>query len=137
MCGRSDLAPDALFFYQLLMPIHDTTKHTIDGDPRMPYYPHVTECTEVYAITELKTQGSGVGHCFKETCPAQMLHWDGILVFDGVLGGSHGAMLRRFDRSRPDKSCFNKHISDCMTPTRWLEIKRSIKLNNNLTAFKR
>jgi len=54
-----------------------------------------------------------------------------------VLGGSKGAMLRRWDRRRPDDSAFNKHIADSMTSTRWLEIKRAVKLNNNLTATKR
>jgi len=137
MCDARDEAPDALFFCQLLLPIHDATKHTIDDDPRKPCCPHAAECTEVHAITELKTRGSGVGHSFKETSPAEILHWDGMLVFDGVSGGSHGGMLRRFDRSRPDNSCCNRHISDCMAASRWLEIKRSIKLNNNLTAFER
>ena len=55
-------------------------------------------CTEVYAICDLKQRGSGRGHHFKETSPQELLKWDGVLVFDGVLGGSKGAMLRRFDR---------------------------------------
>ena len=139
MHSDHDLAPDALFFYQLLLPIHDTTRNGsgIDGDPRKPYYPHVAECTEVYAICDLKTRGSGLGHRFKETSPQELLKWDGVLVFDGVLGGSRGAMLRRFDRRRPDNSSFNKHIADAMTSTRWLELKRAIKLNNNLTATRK
>jgi len=133
------LAPDSLFFYQLLLPIHDIANNGsgIDGDPRRTYYPHVAECTEVYAITDLKLRGSGRGHRFKETSPQELVKWDGVLVFDGVLGGSKGAMLRRFDRRRQDNSSFNKHVADAMTPSRWLKLKRAIKLNNNLTATKR
>jgi len=96
-CMRdNDGAPDALFFYDLILPIHDTVnKGTIEEDPRMPYYPHVAECTQIYAITDLKICGSGRGHQFKETSPQELLRWDGVLVFDGVLGGSRGAMLRQ------------------------------------------
>jgi len=132
---HTDGAPDALFFYQLLLPIHDTLHEgTFVGDPRIPYYPHVAECTEVYAIPSLRTRGSGQGHCFKETSPQEMLQWDGVVVMDGVLGGSRGAILRRFDRRRSDNTSFCRRIADTMTPSRFLEIKRAIKLNNNLTA---
>ena len=131
-------APDALFFYDLILPIHDTSNNgTVEGDPRMRHYPHVAECTQVYAITDLKICGSGRGHHFNETSPQELLPWDGILVFDGVLGGSKGAMLRRWDCRQPDNSSFNKLIHDSMSPSRWLELKRAIKLNNNLTATKR
>jgi len=35
MLDQDDCAPDALFFYQLLFPIHDDkTKHTIQGDAK-------------------------------------------------------------------------------------------------------
>jgi len=119
MDSEKDQAPDALFFYQLLLPIHDmsTGGTGIVGDPRKPYYPHIAECTEMHAITNLKTRGSGRGHRFKETSPQELLRWDGVLVFDGVLGGSRGAMLRRFDRRRPDNSLFSKPVADAMTPT--------------------
>ena len=139
MLNNKDNAPDAFFFWQLLFPIHDIANNGsgIDDDPRKGHCPHVTECTEVYAITELKLRGSGRGHRFKETSPQEMVRWDGVLVFDGALGGSNGAILRRFDRRRPDNSSFNKLIADSMTPTRWLETKRAIKLNNNLTATRK
>jgi len=130
-----DGAPDALFFYQLLLPIHDTLHEgTFVGDPRMPYCPYVLECTEVYAITELRTRGSGRGHRFKEMSPQEMLKWDGVVVMDLVLGGSRGAIRRRFDRHQNNNTSFCRHIADAMTPSRWLEIKRAIKLNNNLTT---
>ncbi|KAL3936788.1 MAG: hypothetical protein SGARI_002405 [Bacillariaceae sp.] len=55
---------------------------------------------------------------------------------DGVLGGSKGAFLRRFD-SRPGNTSYNATIAEAFTKSRWLEIKRVIKLCNNLTAKKR
>jgi len=66
----------------------------------------------------------------------ELVHWDGILVHDGVLGGSPGSTLRRWDRSRNDNSAFNKDIFNAMSSTRWLELKRAMKLNNNMTATK-
>lgn len=51
-----------------------------------------------------------------------------------MLGGSNGALLRRWDRSRNDNSSYNKHIDD--TSSRWLEIECAYKSNNNMTATK-
>ena len=56
---------------------------------------------------------------------------------DGVHGGSRGAILRRFDNSRPDNSAFDEDIFKSMTKTRWLQIKRVYKLCNNLMSKKR
>jgi len=134
---HKDGAPDSLFFYNLLLPVHDTADGGgVEDDPRMPFYPHVSTCTELYAITDLKLRGSGRGHRFKETSPQELLKWDGITVLDGVLGGSRGAILRRWDRTRQDNTCFNKLIHETMSISRWLEIKRALKLNNNLLATK-
>jgi len=135
MYHTNDAGPDSLFFYQLILPIHDTRNNgTVDGDPRKPFYPHVSECTEIYSIADLKLRGSGRGHHWMETSPIELTKWDGILIFDGVLGGSNGAMLRRWDKSRPDNSSFNKAIYETMSSTRWLELKHAMKLNNNMTA---
>jgi len=118
MYHTNDGGPDALFFYQLILPIHDTqTQGTVNGDPRKPYYPQVATCTEIYSIFDLKLRGSGRGHQWKETSPMELLKWDCILLFDGVLGGSNGAILRRWDRSRPDNSSFNKDIYNTMSST--------------------
>jgi hypothetical protein len=39
---------DALFFYQLLLPICDPAKSRIDGDPRHGFYCEVAKFTNVY-----------------------------------------------------------------------------------------
>ena len=73
--SEADGAPDSLFFYQLLLPIHDTRNggSGIENDPRKPFYPHVGECAEVHAITDVKVRGSGRGHRFKETLPQELV----------------------------------------------------------------
>ena len=121
---ENDGAPDALFFYQLLLPLHDTKK-TIQGDPRQLYYSEKSKWTNVYAA-ELGLMGSGYGHKFEPVNPTQLLKWDGIIVQDGVHGGSNGAILRRTDL-REGNTAYDKHIVDAFTKSRWLEIKRCIK----------
>jgi len=132
---ETDGAPDALFFYQLLLPICDTKRNGIVDDPRMSFYPHVTRCSNTYASYELGL-GGDYGHHFKTLSSPEILKWDGSVVKDGVRGGSKGAMMLRFDK-RSNDSAFDKEITDSFTRTRWLEIKRVIKLNNNISAPKK
>ncbi len=129
--------PDALFFHQLILPVHDTKTKTVAGDPRKPFYTEVAKWSNLYAIGELDIMGSGYGHKFNPVLPAEMLQWDGTIVMDGVLGGSNGAILRRFDERGGNNKSYDCHIASAFTKTRWLEVKRVTKLCNNLTAKKR
>ena len=56
---------DALFFFQLLLPLCDTSKSGVQDDPRMNYYTEVSKLTNMYAY--LSGQGSDYGHVFKNT----------------------------------------------------------------------
>jgi hypothetical protein len=132
---ETDGAPDSLMFYQLLFPLCDPTRNGIDRDPRLPLYSAVSHWTNLYAVGELKL-GCGYGHEYQMTTPEQIVKWDGVLIKDGVLGGSNGAMLRRFD-NRKDNAMFDADICKNMTKTRYLEIKRCIKFNNNLLCPKK
>jgi len=99
--------PDALFFFTLLLPIHQINKEKgvepVKDDPRRPFYAPVAKFTNLYAVGELEL-GSGYGHNYEPTNPAEMLRGDGVLVTDGVHGGSKGAILRRFDNCPGSKS---------------------------------
>lgn len=136
---EKDGAPDALFFYQLLLPIHhigDKKVTTVENDPRKPFYTKAAIWSNMYAAGELKILGSGYGHQFQSVEPPELLQWDGSVVMDGVLGGSQGAILRRFD-TRPGNSQYHELMAKTFTKSRWLELKRVYKLCNNLTAMKR
>ena len=136
---EDDGMPDSLFFHQLILPIHniDNTKIlTIPGDPRKPFYSNVARWSNLYACEELGSLGGGYGHEFKATTPIECMQWDGSVVMDGVLGGSRGGFLRRFD-TRKGNCMFNVNIASAFTRTRWLEMKRCYKLCNNLTAKKK
>ena len=132
--------PDALFFYQLILPIHqiDKSKEIAPGvpaDPRQPFYMEKSRWSNMYAVGELDL-GSGYGHTFQNTTADEWVRWDGVLVMDGVRGGSKGAILRRFDK-RSTNTSYDEHIDKAITKTRWLEMKRVAKLNNNVAAKKR
>ena len=134
---EDDGAPDALFFEQLLLPIHDTKRTGIEGgDPRLPFYYNCAKWSNTYASKELD-MGNGYGHSFKNVTIDELVKWDGVILIDGVLGGSHGAILRRFDSSREDNLCFSKDISEAFSKTRFLEVKRVIKLCDNSDIPKR
>ena len=136
---EGDGAPDSLFFYQLILPIHEINKKkvlTVPMDPRKSFYPKVASWSNMYATGELGILGSGYGHKFTQVDPTEMLQWDGSVVMDGVLGGSNGAFLRRFD-SREGNTGYCEPIAKTFTKSRWLAIKRVYKLCNNLTAKKK
>ena len=82
---EDDLAPDALFFHQLLLPICDTTKN--EDDPRKSFYDDVASNSNAYAFSELRI-GCGYGHNFNPVSMAEFVRWDGSIIQDGVLGGS-------------------------------------------------
>jgi hypothetical protein len=56
---------DALFFYQLLLPVVDPAMSGINEDPRMGYYEEVAQNTNMYAFGK-KNRGGTRGHLF---CP--------------------------------------------------------------------
>lgn len=126
---------DALFFYQLLLPICDVKQSGIRDDPRKSFYFDASKFSNLYAILDLNL-GNGYGHHYRNTDPAELLRWDGVTVMDGVRGGSDGAMLRRFD-STEGNTAYDKYIAEAFTKTRWLELKRVYKLNSNSAAKKK
>ena len=123
---------DPLFFFQLLLPFCDTSKSGIPNDPRKSYYTECSKFTNSYAY--LQGQGSDYGHVWKNTSAAELLHFDGVLFHDGTLGGSNGALYRRWDKSN---DCYSKNIAEAITVTRYAEVKRNLKLCNNSECPKR
>jgi hypothetical protein len=69
---------DALFFYQLLLPIVDPVMSGIDGDKRMGYYKDVARNTNMYAYG-VKNRGGTRGHVFLPTSAEEFLVWNGIV----------------------------------------------------------
>ena len=121
---------DALFFFQLILPLCDTKKSGIDGDPRMSYYTDVEKYTNVYMCL----QGQSYGHNCPNTTAMELLHFDAILIYDGVLGGSNGALYKRWEKG----GCmYQKDIAKTMTLTRFWQLKSNQKLCINEGSKKR
>jgi hypothetical protein len=116
---------DALFFYQLLLPICDPKRSGIRGDARKPFYSEVERFSNIYAFSI--GLGGSYGHTFKTITLDELVHYDGVVVRDGVRGGSNGAVHRRW----MDCADHDDEIDQSMRHGRWLQIKRVIKLCNN------
>lgn len=127
------LRHDPLFFYQLLLPVCKIEKSGIKDDPRQSYYSKVMTWSHKYAL-ELGLTGS-YGHKFREIMIPELLRFDGVLIRDGVLNGStDGALYRRWDST---SSGFDNAIYNSITHTRFLQLKRTLKLCDNSSAPKR
>ena len=77
---------DFLFFYQLILPICDTSKPGIEDDPRLSYYSNVEEWSNVYAVKV--RLGGTYGHIFKNLTARELMVHDGCIMKDGVRGGN-------------------------------------------------
>ena len=88
--------------------------------------------TEVDKFTNMSKTESGIGasygHNWKVATAAELVHFDGILIRDGVLGGSNGAIYRRFQKN---SCCYSKEIDNVMTTTKYNQLKLSLKLCHN------
>ena len=118
--------PDALFFYQLLLPMCDPQQSGIENDPRKGFYTDVTRYSNLY-----KHQmgiGSTYGHSIPEIQMYEYVRFDGCIVRDGVRGGGDGALYRRWfsGNAHADDYC-----QEAMPLSRWNQLKRVYKLNNN------
>ena len=76
---------DALFFYQLLFPMCDTSKSNANGDPRKNFYTDVAHFTNQYALD--KGLFSGYGHSCGNVKVKELVHWDDILFAHAARGG--------------------------------------------------
>ena len=126
------LSHDALFFWQLLFPICDPALSGIPNDPRLPFYSEVERWSMSYAAS--LGLGGSYGHDFKQPTSKELLHFDMVVVRDGVLGGMQGAIYRRWKKS---DSAYDPEISGTITHIRWVQIKRVFKLCDNAAAPKK
>jgi hypothetical protein len=122
---------DVLLFYHLLFPIGDPERSGVERDKQMLFYTGITSFTNLYGASEFGMAGT-YGHKFKPASLEEMVHFDGIVHHHGVRGGGPGIHLR-WD---PTNSDYDDGIYNAMLYTRFLQIKRIYKLNNNFLAPK-
>ena len=125
------LEGDALFLFQLSLPICDPKRSGAPEDPHIPFYLEVEKWMMKYAA-DMGLTGS-YGHSFKEVMSTELLKFDMCLVRDGVIGGSDGAIHRRW---KIDEKSYDKDMANAITYTWFLQLKRTYKLCDNDKAIK-
>eukprot|EP00957_Ditylum_brightwellii_P033792 2560981-Ditylum_brightwellii.AAC.1 len=100
-------------------------KSDVRKDPHQSYYSKVKTWTNIYA-SHLGL-GSAYSTKFENIKKDELVKWDGILIHDGVHGRSDGGIHRQWQEGAD----YNPHTDDAMQHSRWLQIKRTLKLNNN------
>ena len=123
---------DSLLFYQLLLPICDVNNYDIVDDPMQNYFSNVETFSARYAF-DIRLLGS-YGYNFKVPKITKSVKFDGVVICDGVIVGSNGALYRKW---KYNGSYFDGEILNRIHLRRWLQIKRVMKLCNNKDAPKR
>ena len=85
----------------------------------------------LYAIAS--GYNSAYGHKFDNPTLEELVRFDGVVIRDGVKGGSQGAMHRRW----MEGALYDEVIFKSLNYTRWLQMKRTYKLCNNSVAAKK
>ena len=81
---------DFLFFYQIMLPLCDTSLSGIWEDIRLPYYSEVEKGYNLYDYHI--GLGGSYGQGFKPVKLPEILCRSGSIVRDGVWGGTSGAI---------------------------------------------
>jgi hypothetical protein len=122
---------DALLYHQLLLPICDPKHSGIKDDARKPFYSKVERLSNIYAFSI--GLGGSYGYAFKTITLDELVHFNGVVVCDGICGGRHGEMYRRWMENCTDH---DDGIDQGLRHERWLQIKRVVQLCNNQAAPK-
>ena len=125
------VAGDALFFFQLLVPLHDTTKTGINDDPRKSFYTEIADWTNLYAL-EVKKWGGNYSRPFKQCIAEDIIHFDGIVIRNVNSFVGHSWSTNATDSNRYDPV-----IAETMKLRRWLDIKACLKYCKFYTEKKR
>jgi len=120
------VANDPLWFFQMLFPFCQPSSSTITDDNRMPFFTQVAWYTHIYAAE--KGASLGFGHKWVPPDVADLVRWVGIPIRHGSLDGKPGTLSCRFKKTDPR---YDECIANVMTLSRFLQLKRYMKLNNN------
>ena len=91
---------DSLFFYELLLPICDVNNSGIIDYTRQNYFSDVENFSSLYVFV-IGILGS-YDHKFKAPTIDKLVKFDGVVIRDGVRGGSDGALYLRWKYNGSD-----------------------------------
>ena len=106
-----------LIFYQLLLPLYDTSIYGIREDKLILYYSEVQKWSNLYAYQI--GLGESYGHSFKNVNLSEIVCHDEYIVKDGIRGGNSGAIYRHWQMG----SDYDDYIARGMNYRSWLQIK--------------
>ena len=112
---------DALFFYQLLVPIANPAFSGIKDDMRMGYYEEVANNTNQYAYG-FKQRGGTRGHSFFPVVAEELVIWDGIVIRN--LSDNIGDCWLK-----NQSNTYDREVAESMRFRRWIDIKTCMKQN--------
>ena len=119
---------DALFFYQMIFPICNPKNSGIDGDNRMPFFTFAASCTNIYAGGTVAS--SGLGHRWENVYAPELVRWVACPIRNGALDGKPASLTARWSTSGDRR--YDPCIDNSISLSRWNQIKRYFKLNNNV-----
>ena len=130
---------DALFFLQLLLPLTDTNskggineysedqQKRLVVDERKPYYNEVA----TFSSANMQSWCGNADTCHTSTklfSSKEQIQFDGITISNGNVGGGHNY----HNLWNPDDDKYSRYVDRCsLKPTRFLEVKKYRKYNNN------
>lgn len=124
---------DPAFFLQLLLPFCNPNESGLADDHRMPYFSHAAVCTNVYAC--MKAAGMGYGHAYSIVDVTELVHWTGVPIRNGALGGKPATLQHRWKDATDGRH--DHFIADSINQQRWRQIKRYFKVNLVTNEIKR
>ena len=119
---------DPLWFFQMLFPLFHTNNSPVESDNRIPFFTQMTWYTHIYAAE--RGASLGFGHQWVPPDVAEMVKWTAVPIRHGSLDGSPGSLNCRWKRNDPR---YDGVLAEAMQYSRYRQIKRYMKLNNNAT----
>jgi hypothetical protein len=120
---------DALFFYQLLVPICDPSCSGIADNPHVSFYETVSNNTNIYAYG-YKSRGGTRGHQFSSSTAREILVWDGI-VAQNLSNNIHNCWMIN------QTNTYDQNVAKAMHCCCWVDIKSCMKQNKYFRETKR
>ena len=100
---------DALFFWQLLLPIANPGENGIEDDPRLPWYEPQGSYTDTYSVIN-RGHGGSRKDAWRTTHAQEGVNWDGI-----VMRNKNKCITDNWDESKD--GCYDSVIAESMTVT--------------------
>jgi hypothetical protein len=112
---------DALFFFQLILPIHRIDKTDIVDDGRKDFFAAAASFSNLYAVTKL--EWGDYDNTFKPTSARELVNWIGALTRN-----KNEDFYSNWDESR--SGCFDETIYNTFSARRCMDVKRMFKLSD-------